>query len=180
VIAQVNVTLAMLAAATAATMVAAFLLYKYGGLERLKRSVAGLRLLCSRCGYMPATVYSELARYGPQGRATYLSFLISDAIFVPVYAATLTLAVTYFARSQFGLALDSPLPLLALLAGIGDWIEDASLGTAAGRFPERHDRVVLVAAAGTWTKWIFIGLSVVIVGLGLLMSAAAGLAHLLR
>lgn len=141
----------ILVAAAIATLIAALVL-SAGWVLRLNAAGA---LLCARVsGYSPGSVARLWAASGSQGRAPYRSFLVADAVFVPLYAATLSIGLAYFARQWLGIApQDAWLCNAPLLAGCADWAEDGLLGYALARFPRRADRSVSLASLATRAKW---------------------------
>jgi hypothetical protein len=161
-----------LAALVSATAIVGLILF-FGWVRRL---VSTGSLLCGHPrGYTPAAAYRAWEASGPGGPVRYRTFLVADAVFVPLYSATLAIALAYSGRALFGIApADLWIGNAALLAGCADWAEDGLLGYAVWRLPRPADRAISAASVATITKWSFLIPSALLAFFGIVATCVRG------
>lgn len=136
-------------------------------LAQLQVVSAGAGVPDVRFWYDPAVLQQIFASWGPQGRQIYLTVLWpSDTGFLLAYGAFLAAALLYLlkkANPRF--AWWYLLPLVPLVAAGADFCENA-LVALASVLPPGWEPVAWAAAGLTATKWVAVGLSVVLLAGG--------------
>lgn len=137
----------------------------------------GVRLVDSLYSYSPAEVYGMIAAYGDQGRPFYiLTTLTADLLFPLDYAFLLALLIVATYRRAFpGGRMARPMSLFPFLTALADLLENACLVTLLAGYP---GQLIFIAQAGsffTTVKWSFLIISLVLVLVGFVGWAAAGL-----
>ena len=124
--------------------------------------------------YLAGDLYRMAEAYGEQGRAAYVrSRFTFDLIFPVVYTLFLSTAISWLYRRAF--APGSPwrwANLAPVLGAVFDYLENASASLVIARYPARTPVVDALAPVFTFTKWIFVGGSFVLLVLG--VGVAAG------
>lgn len=122
--------------------------------------------------YRPSELYAMAEAYGPEGRAAYIRARFTfDLVWPVVYGVFLSTTISWLARQAF--AEGSPWRLLNLVPVIGvglDYLENITAALVVGRYPARTPVVDLLAPIFTFTKWIFVGGSFIVL-VGLLIAA---------
>lgn len=122
--------------------------------------------------YTPEKVYSMLASYGETGRITYRTFeLTGDMLYPLMYTGLFCLLITWLL--QRGFAPDSPVQKLNVIP-LGLWLSDLfeNLGIVSmlSVYPATPAPLAWTAAAFTLLKWLFIGVTLVVILIGLVMA----------
>lgn len=122
-------------------------------------------LLDLTLGYTPQFVAGLFAEYGAEGRQKYAEFLLTDALYIPIYTtcAVVVLAITWArpwpsARWAMG---------LAVATGVVDWIEDGLNWSSVSAYPALDPGVIQLASTSTITKWVLVIATVAVILVGL-------------
>jgi hypothetical protein len=122
--------------------------------------------------YTPGEVYSMVASYGETGRATYRTFeLTGDILYQLVYTGFFCLLISWLL--QHGFAPHSPvqkLNVLPLALWLSDLFENLGIVSMLSVYPATPAPLAWMAAAFTLLKWLFIGTTLVVLLLGLVMA----------
>jgi hypothetical protein len=140
---------------------------------------AGLRATSGGTGpidvllfYTPRQVYSMVAAYGEAGRAGYRAFeLTGDLLYPIVYSLFSALLITWLFRRGF--RADSPLQELhgvPLVGWLFDLFENLSIVGMLSVYPATPAVLAWAAAGFTLLKWLFAGLSVLLILVGFAMA----------
>jgi hypothetical protein len=132
---------------------------------RLSVLSGGAAPLDSRMSYTPDQAYAVLEAYGPAGRDFDLNAeLTVDLVYPIVYGLFCSLAILYFLqRFATGRPALARLALVPFLAVLVDYLENASLIVLLLTYPQRLTAVAALAGLLTTTKWVLLGLSLVLV-----------------
>ncbi len=126
--------------------------------------------------YTPDKVYSMVASYGDEGRASYRLFeLTGDIIYPIIYTLFLTLAMTWLFERGFSSTSEMH---KYNAAPFGAWLFDLfeNLGIVAmlSVYPSTPALLAWVSAIFTLVKWLFVGGSIVLLLVGLVTAARNG------
>jgi hypothetical protein len=126
--------------------------------------------------YTPDEVYSMVASYGDEGRASYRAFeLTGDIIYPIVYTLFFALFITWL--FQRGFPPDSKTQKLNLVP-FGGWLFDLleNLGIVAmlSVHPATPAALAWVSTIFTLIKWLFAGATLVLILVGLAMALKNG------
>ena len=111
-------------------------------LAQLSEVSGGHGILDFDRGYTPDRVAEVLGSYGPEGMALYRRIQVLDLINPALYSLLLACltAVLWNGRGP------GWLPLIALLGGLGDYLENATLFMIARAYPEVSETLVVVSS----------------------------------
>ncbi len=123
--------------------------------------------------YAPADLYAIAESYGEEGREAYIRARFTfDLVWPLVYALFLATAISWV----FGKAFASGSPwqrsnLLPLVAALFDYLENLSTSLVMLRYPAQTPVVDLLAPLFTALKWGSLGLSFVLLTVGIVIAA---------
>jgi hypothetical protein len=125
-------------------------------------------MLDTRFSYTPGEAYAVIEQYGAQGRvAMILISLIADSVFPFVSTFTLAVALTLTFRRAFPAeSLMQRLRLFPFGALVFDFLENFSLVALMLLYPSKYYGLARLANTFTSTKWILVGLSGILVLVG--------------
>lgn len=122
--------------------------------------------------YTPEKVYEMIASYGEAGRAAYRTFeLTGDIIYPIVYTLFFSLLITWL--FQRGFAADSAAQRLNVVpfgALLFDLLENLSIVLMLSSYPSTLTIVAWLATIFTMIKWVFAGVSIVLLLVGFVMA----------
>jgi len=114
--------------------------------------------------YTPSEIYAMAEAYGPEGRQAYLRARWTfDVIWPLVYTAFLVAASSWLTRRIFN--RQDPLQMLNLLPVLAmglDFLENTAASIVLARYPTPSPLVAQLAPVFTLLKWVFIGVSFVL------------------
>ena len=118
--------------------------------------------------YTPQTVYKIIADYGATARETYLSLSLSIDIAHPiVYTLLLSLLITWlFQKAYDTRSKMQRLNVVPFAAFAADLLENAGIITMISIYPKTLAVLAWLTTFFTMSKWIFAGVSVVLVVIG--------------
>ena len=114
--------------------------------------------------YVPADLYRMAEAYGVDGRAAYLRARWTfDLIFPVVYTAFLVTAISWLTRRAFppGSRLQRA-NLIPVLGALLDYMENSATSLVMLRYPAKTPLIAGMAPVFTFTKWLFVGGSFVV------------------
>lgn len=122
--------------------------------------------------YSAEHLYRIAEAYGPEGRAAYIRARFTfDVIWPLVYTFFMLTAISYLGRRAFPMGspwrLANFLPLLGVLF---DFLENFSTSLVMARYPLETPIVAELAGVFTLLKWLFIGLSFLVLVVWLLLA----------
>lgn len=123
--------------------------------------------------YTPDKVYSMVASYGAEGRASYRAFeLTGDIIYPIVYTLFFCLLITWL--YQRGFPSGSRMQKLNVVP-FGGWLFDLleNLGIVAmlSVYPSTPAALARISSIFTLMKWLFAGASIIVVVIGIVMAS---------
>lgn len=141
---------------------------------RIQEVSQGVGILDMHLYYTKDEAYTLLEQLQPEGRRVYSGLLWGfDFIFPALYAITFSLIVTLLYRRAGAPAgpFLRGLAWIPIAAGLFDWSENVSILIILQNYPAVSGAAY---AAGWFTlgKWVFIGVSLGVVVLGLIRKAA--------
>lgn len=141
-------------------------------LEQLADVSGGYGILDFDQGYSHERVNDVLGSYGDRGMALYARIQLLD-LFNPALYSLLLASLTYLMWTP-----RSPrwLPLLPLLGGLGDYLENATLFLTARAYPELPETLVATSSVLSLLKNAFLFVTLV----GFVVALVAWLYSLLR
>ena len=114
--------------------------------------------------YSPDDLYRMAEAFGPAGRAAYIEARLTfDVIWPLVYAFFLITTISWLAARAF--RSGSPWRLLNLVPVLGialDFLENGASVIVMARYPLNTPVIDLLAPIFTFTKWVFVGGSFVV------------------
>jgi hypothetical protein len=123
--------------------------------------------------YSPAELYQIAESYGEEGREAYIRARFTfDLVWPLVYTLFLVTAISWVFGKAF--APDSRWQranLLPLVAALFDYLENLSTSLVMLRYPAQTPVVDLLAPLFTATKWGFLGLSFILLIVGIVAAA---------
>jgi hypothetical protein len=126
--------------------------------------------------YTPEKVYSMVASYGDEGRASYRIFeLTGDIIYPIVYTLLFSLLIAWLFKRGF--APNSPMRKLNVVpfgAWLFDLFENLGIATMLSIHPAAPPFVAWASAVFTVIKWGFAGASGILILIGLIMALKNG------
>jgi hypothetical protein len=124
--------------------------------------------------YSPADLYAWAEAYGPVGRQAYVRARFTfDLVFPAVYLFFLATAVSWVTARAFpGDSLWQRANLAPVVGTLFDFLENVSASVVMLRYPARTSLLDLLAPMFTFLKWLLLGISFLVLVVGLL---AAGL-----
>ena len=135
------------------------------------RELAGRNVptIDSMLAYTPAQVYDVISNYGEQGRQHHaVTELTADLLYPILYSLLLSLLVTLiFRRAYATTSFTQKLWRLPIVAALTDYGENATVVTLLLRYPQKLAGVAWVASLFTTTKWVLVGVSFILVVIGL-------------
>jgi len=135
----------------------------------LQRGGYGSDILETRLWYTPQEVYDAFADLGDAGRATYRSALLFDLLYPFAYVPFLTLSIAWtFNRITASRRWADRSVTLPVLAGIGDWLENAGLLAMLAGFPAIPRAFWMVVGVATTAKLVLVYVSCFLVAIGLI------------
>jgi len=143
---------------------------------KLEAASGGIGPIDPQIFYTPEKVYSMVAAYGEAGRANYRTFeLTGDIIYPIIYTLFFALLVTWL--FQRGLASDSPVQKLNIVP-LGSWpfdlLENLGIVTMLSIYPSTPAAAAWLTAMFTLVKWIFAGITIVLILIGFVMAFKNG------
>jgi hypothetical protein len=124
--------------------------------------------------YAPETLYEWADTYGVEGRAAYIRARFTfDLVWPVVYALFLTTAISWVYRSAF--SSDSPWQRANLVPILGmalDYLENLATSLVMARYPDPTPVIVWLAPVLTLAKWVFVGGSFLVLGIGIVAALA--------
>jgi hypothetical protein len=131
----------------------------------------GVPPLDLQLAYGPAEVTSLLTAYGVEGRQRYGVFLAADTFFAVCYGLFLAGLLRLILRSLVPNTESGwhYVALLPLFAGVADCLENVSILTLLGAYPDAPPALVYTASTATLVKWLLAsaGIFAILVALGL-------------
>ena len=151
----------LVAAAGAALFLLFMVLVLPGQAEASRQEVGDAPSPDTSLTYSPGELYQMAEGYGEQGRRAYIRTRFTfDLIFPLVYGFFLVTAISWASRHFFpsrpALGLTNLIPLAGVLF---DYLENISTSLVMGAFPSRLPAVPILAPAFTLLKWLWLGLS---------------------
>lgn len=139
------------------------------GVPHIREVSGGGSILDSELFYRAQRAYQVLDSLKPAGRQAYLRFLeVFDFIFPLIYSGALTLLLTVTFRSAFPAGhWVHKWNLVPLGAGAFDYLENISIVTMLVKYPVHQNGVATAAGYFTLAKWVFSGLSLLLIVVGL-------------
>lgn len=123
--------------------------------------------------YTPDKVYSMVASYGEAGRAEYRLFeLTGDIIYPIVYMLFFSLLISWlFERGFPSHSTMQRWNVMPMGAWLFDLIENLGVVGMLTAYPSTPPLLAWLSAFATLIKWIFAGISIVLILVGLVMAA---------
>jgi hypothetical protein len=114
--------------------------------------------------YTPADLYRMAEAYGEAGRAAYVRARWTfDVVFPIVYTAFLVTAISWLTRSAYPTeSLWRRAHFVPIAGAIFDYLENSATSFVMARFPVRTPVIDVLAPVFTFTKWMFVGGSFVL------------------
>jgi hypothetical protein len=126
--------------------------------------------------YTPEKVYGMIEEYGPEVRASYRLFeMTGDIIYPIVYTLFFALAITWL--FQRGFAPGSSMQRYNVLpfgAWLFDLLENIGIITMLSIHPSTPALLAWITAVFTLVKWLFAGITVILLLIGLVKAAMNG------
>ena len=126
--------------------------------------------------YTPDKVYGMIEAYSPEVRASYRLFeMTGDIIYPIVYTLFFALAITWL--FQRGFASTSNMQRYNVVpfgAWLFDLLENICIVTMLSIYPSTPSALAWISAIFTLVKWLFAGVSIVLLLLGLIKAAKNG------
>lgn len=123
--------------------------------------------------YTPEKVYGMIEAYSPEVRASYRLFeMTGDIIYPIVYTLFFSLAVTWL--FQRGFASSSNMQKYNVVpfgAWLFDLLENICIITMLSIYPSTPPALAWISAVFTLVKWLFAGITVILILLGLVKAA---------
>lgn len=130
--------------------------------------------------YSPADLYSMANAYGPGGRMEYIRIRFTfDLVWPLVYTFFLVTAASWIYRDVF-FASSSSIRLLNLLPLAGmllDYFENTATSLVMLRFPQSTPIVDVIAPLFTFTKWLVLATSFLLLLVGIIIALGKRLPH---
>lgn len=126
--------------------------------------------------YTPDKVYSMVASYGEAGRADYRVFeLTGDIIYPIVYTLFFALFITWLFQRGFppGSTMQS-LNVMPFGGWLFDLLENLGIVTMLSIYPATPPAVAWATAIFTLVKWLFAGVTILLIFIGLVMALKNG------
>ena len=119
--------------------------------------------------YTPEELYQMAEAYGPEGRSYYIRARFTfDLVFPLVYLFFLATSISWIYGHLFVPdALWRWANLVPVLGALFDLLENSTASFVMARFPDRTPVIDTLAPLFTFVKWIFVGGSFVVLGVGL-------------
>jgi hypothetical protein len=123
--------------------------------------------------YSPRDLYEMAEAYGEQGRRAYIRARFTfDLIWPLVYLLFLVTAISWvFGRAFSPGSLWQRANLAPLLGALFDYLENLSTSLVMLRYPDLTAVVDWLAPAFTLAKWSFLGVSFLLLSLGIVVAA---------
>ncbi|MDD5362540.1 MAG: hypothetical protein PHN88_10440 [Ignavibacteria bacterium] len=139
------------------------------GVQKINETAQGVGILDMRIFYDSQTAYHLLDDIGYKGRHDYLNMLIFfDFIFPLIYSITLAVILNILLGKIFiGRSAIIRLSLLPFLAGLFDYLENASIITMILYYPKVVS-VSFLAGYFTFGKWLFTIITILVIFSGLI------------
>lgn len=120
--------------------------------------------------YTPEMVFSMIKSYGEEGRTVYRTFTLTlDVLYPLIYTAFFATAISWLFRRGFSPNSEiQQLNLIPLITLGFDLLENLSVATMLTIFPSQPAILARIAAVCTAGKWIFVGVNLILVCLGLI------------
>ncbi len=123
----------------------------------------GLPILDTMITYNYNDVVALFTALGSEGRGLYSIQQIIDMIFPIMYSVTLTLALILLAPSPVRKRKWARIVVFLPLAGAAfDYAENILIATQIAAFPSLSEAIIGIAAFVTWTKWVLLSFSFVL------------------
>lgn len=138
-----------------------------GTTPHIKEVSNGTGIFDTETYYGAAYVYQVLDNLQPAGRHAYLQMMfIFDTILPLSYSLALAAVLTIVLRRAFPESGLRKLNLLPLLAGLFDYLENASIITMLLKYPVHLEGFAAMAGYFTLAKWIFSWISLLLIVIG--------------
>ncbi|MBD3307507.1 hypothetical protein GF339_13845 [candidate division KSB3 bacterium] len=158
-------------------LVILFLLLFQGILiPRFSQLTGGGTILDMQILYSPQEAYASIDNYGEAGRAFYTYIQITDMLFPLAYVWSLAILIHAVGRRAFpAISLWRYCPLLPVLAGVSDYIENVGIFLMLRRYPDPFPGIAWATSLCGALKFSLLGLSVacIILGVGRISINAA-------
>jgi hypothetical protein len=141
----------------------------------LQRSPGGeIVSLDARFFYTPQEAFSTIGLYADARSFWSGVYLTWDIVNPILYALIFSLTMSWLFRRGFGPeSRIRTLNVLPMAAGLFDLLENACIVTLLVTYPARHDTVAWVATISTMSKVSLLGVSTLLVLVGLIKAAAS-------
>jgi hypothetical protein len=145
-----------------------FLVVFPAALNRLKEFSGGVGLIDTQFTYTPDQAFQMVSAYGPEGRPLYiLTTLTADLLYPLDYSLLLALLLILLYSQAFPVSrLIHAGVWLPFITGAMDLLENACVVTLLATFPQPLPWVAQAAGLFTPLKWIFLGVSLLLVLVG--------------
>ncbi len=122
--------------------------------------------------YSPADLYSMAEAYGPTGRTEYIRIRFTfDLVWPLVYALFLTTALSWiFSIVLYPSKRGRLLNLLPLAGMLLDYLENTATSLVMHRFPAHTPIVDFLAPIFTFSKWLALGASFLLLLVGIVFA----------
>jgi hypothetical protein len=158
-------------------LIAVFVIFESITLPILQRSPGGeIEPLDAIFFYTPQEAFSTIGLYG-DARSFWIGAYLSWDIVNPIlYTLIVSLAMSWVFQRSFGPAgLIGRLNVLPFGAGLFDVLENVSIVIMMTTYPARHDFIARLAAICTVSKVGILGVSTLLILIGLIMAATSRL-----
>lgn len=119
--------------------------------------------------YSPSELYEMAEAYGEEGRAAYIKARFTfDLVWPLVYLLFLSTAISWINKKSFceGSRWQG-VNLVPLLGATFDYLENVATSVVMWRYPGQTAVVVVLAPVFTMVKWVFVGGSFSLLGIGI-------------
>jgi len=119
--------------------------------------------------YSPSELYEMAEAYGEEGRAAYIKARFTfDLVWPLVYLLFLSTAISWINKKSFREgSWWQGVNLVPLLGATFDYLENVATSVVMWRYPGQTAVVVLLAPVFTMVKWVFVGGSFSLLGIGI-------------